>query len=155
MSLESEQSDVTLLAQGLSEAPAPIGEAAQPLTDQDRIVTLLDYIWERMIEQEGRSPNFLVREFDLLTTARETISADWNPDRWVVYFRQEANATVRIFPGARVPAEGAIELEDGRYAVIANVGNVLSFHNTGSATAHIFAVAVGGGAEFEIGALSL
>jgi hypothetical protein len=120
------------------------------LTNEQRVVTLLDHIWNAMVEREGKTPNIFIREFDLATTARITISADFNPDRWVVWFRPNSAATLRLAPADFVPGEGAIEISNGQRAMLESVGRNLAFHNTGTATAHIFAVAVGGGAAFDI-----
>ena len=128
-------------------------QAPAPLTASDRMIRLLDFMWAEMQAREGRAPNFYVHEFEMIAGARETKLSDFNPDRWVIYFRSEANAILRVFPAGSVPAEGAVEIENGRYAVIANTQTLMSFHNSGSSTAQVFAVAIGGGAEFEIGSI--
>ncbi len=125
-------------------------EEAPSKTDIERVVSILDHIWQEMIEREGKTPNIFIREFDLATLTRVTISADFNPDRWVVYFRPDATITLRMSPADFVPAQGAIEIVTGQRAVLESVGRNMAFHNIGTGTAHIFAVAVGGGAIFDV-----
>ena len=115
-------------------------------------LALLNLIYERVILEEGRSPNFYIFERDLAAGVTLMTNADFNPDRWVIWFRVDPLVTLRIFPGESVPAQGAIEIVSGQMAVISNRSNVISFENTGTSqtAGHIFAVAIGGGAEFSI-----
>jgi hypothetical protein len=121
------------------------------LSKEDRMLALVEWLADRQSLVEGRAPNFFVREFDLNFGESLTINSDWKADRWIVYFRPIASGRLRCYPGGSVPGSGAIEIETGRAAVIANVGNQLSFNNpSGSVNLHVFAVAAGGGADFEI-----
>lgn len=115
-------------------------------------LALLNLLYERTIMEEGRSPNFQIREFDLAAAARVTVNADFNPDRWIVYFRADPLITLRVFPGDDAPTTGSIEIVSGQMAIISNRNERMAFHNSGtSATdAHIFAIAIGGGSEFGI-----
>ena len=128
----------------------PLKEILDP---KERELAILDMLVDRIIGQEGKSPNFYVDEFELATLTQVVRNADFKPDRWVIYFRTDANVTLRVFPGDYAPDRGSVEIENGRYAVLENVGNRVSFHNSGSATAHIFAIAIGGGAAFAIGSI--
>src|SRR3989304_1869723 len=71
----------------------------KPLSKEDQILAVLDHMMRRGYQGGGRSPNFVIYEGDILTLASETIKADFNPDYWVVWFRTEANATLRVTPG--------------------------------------------------------
>lgn len=116
----------------------------------ERAVSLLGLIAARQIGDEGEFSNFYPLEFDLASGARVTKNADFNPDRWAVYFRLDTDVTLRVYPGDYVPAEGAIEIAAGQAGYFENVGQRVSFHNSGTASAHVFAIAMGGGSGFNI-----
>ena len=128
----------------------------------------IDLIYQRIVGTQGLTPQLFIREFDLTATAvplvgteRVTIRSDFRPDRWVVWMRAVANATIRILLGDNVPAAGeAIELVQGQYVVIGvphnpegSPINTISFLSTGAGAPHVFAVAIAGGVEFEIGSI--
>jgi len=126
----------------------------KPLSKDDQILAVLDHMMRRVYQVEGRSPNYVVYEGDILTLATDTIKADFNPDRWVVWFRTETNATLRVSPGVYAGTTlPAAEISNGRRLVIPALNDTLSLRNTGTATCHYFAVAIGGGAEFDIAGL--
>ena len=134
----------------LEEQPMPLPE----LTTELATLAMLNLIYDRTVRDEGRSPNLQIREFDLEYLAAETINADFNPDRWVVWFRRtHADAArLRVLPGDYVSGMSAVEIEEGQRITIANKNDRLSFINacTSELTLHVFCVAIGGGSEFEI-----
>ena len=123
----------------------------KPLSKEDQILAVLDHMMRRVYQVEGRSPNFVIYEGDILTLASETIKADFNPDYWVVWFRTEANATLRVTPGTYSGTTlPAVEISNGRACRMPALNDTLSLRNIGTATCHYFAVALGGGADLDI-----
>ena len=133
----------------VKEVPIPV------LTENQRIIALLDLMLKRVYQVEGRTPNFQVREFDLAAVASPAVpstvlNSDFNCDRWFVYFTKSATAQLRVFPGGSVPGTGGILVESAQGALIPNVNNQLAIDSTGAGAVHVIAVAIGGGAEFQI-----
>lgn len=127
-------------------------------TTEQAILNKLSDIYDLLAADLGKVPNFYVKEFDLPAVstgdAAHTVNADFEPDRWIVWMRTISNGKFRVANADSVPAVGAVEVESGSRAVLESVGQRLTFMNTStSVDAHIFAVAVGGGSTFEIGAV--
>lgn len=120
--------------------------------EMQRLADTMDMLYNRIVADEGKSPNLKIETFALAQTDDpKTIKADYLPDHWVVYFRSVTNGRLAIYPGDYVPAVNFIELETGRAVKIAHVNQSLTLENTGTADiALVVVVAVGGGAEFEI-----
>ena len=140
-------------------------ETAEGLPVGDQTAAILDLIYQRMVGSQGLTPQLFIREFDLTAaggaTVRQTIRSDFRPDRWTIWMRAVADATIRILLGDNVPAAGeAIELAQGQFVVIGiphnpegSPMNTISFLSTGTGAPHVFAVATSGGTDFEIGTL--
>lgn len=121
---------------------SPRTEMMPKATKEDHIIRLLDELIARDREDKGAVPQFFPFEGDIATLATARLDCDFPHDSWVVYFRNEANATLRIWPGGSPPALGAIELRNNVAVKLKSTSDQLYLTNTGTATCHYFAFAL-------------
>ena len=132
--------------------PMPLPELSTDLA----ILAMLNLIYDRTVRDEGSTPNLQTIEVDLdfVTGPRQTINADFNPDRWVIWFRRtsNANARLRMLPGDYVSGMSSVEVEEDQRITMAAKNENLSLENASQSDVdlHVFCVAIGGGSEFEI-----
>jgi hypothetical protein len=139
--------DGRLPAKSIPGAPTELDYLAQ-------IHGMLGIIAARQIGAEGVEPNFKLREFALVAGARTVVSHDWKPDRWVVWITTITDGLLRIWPGGWAPSDEAVQIESGQRAIVPAVNEQLAFHNpSASVDVTVFAVAIGGGLEFDIAAI--
>lgn len=126
------------------------------LDPQTAMLAMINLIYERIVFEEGRTPNLQIIEVDLdyNTSPRVTINADFNPDRWVIWFRRTFNAAARLrmLPGDYVSQMSSVEVDEDQRITMAAKNENLSLENASTADVdlHVFCVAIGGGSEFEI-----
>ena len=134
-------------------------EQSMPLPELDPEIAMLamvNLIYERIVFEEGRTPNLQIIEVDLdyVTNTAQTINADFNPDRWVIWFRRtgSTNARLRMCYGDSVSWASSVEVEEDQRITMASKGENLALENASIADVdlHVFCVAIGGGSEFEI-----
>lgn len=119
------------------ESPLP------PVTKEDYIIRLLEEIVRFQKEQEGPEPQLFIFEGDLSAGASTKVEADFPHDAFVVYFRSDANVTLRISPLGPPGANTAgIEIRNNSAVRVKSTSNALYLLNTGSATAHYFVIAL-------------
>jgi len=140
------------------------GEPFQPLQGGARLAAILELMYQRTLGAEGLTPQLFVREIDLTAAAgateRATIQSDFRPDRWIIWMRAVASATIRVALGDWVSPTEAIEVGQGQRLVLGIPHNPegqpvdkIAFLSTGAGAPHVFAVAVAGGTEFDIGSI--
>ena len=118
-------------------------ETAVPkMTKEDYMILLLEELVRAGQMKEGRIERMMAWEGDLLTLTGTIIQADFPFDSWTIYFRAEANATLRVWPGGTPPSSGAIEIRNGTAAHVKRTASQMNLQNIGSATCHYFVIAL-------------
>lgn len=115
----------------------------------------LDLIFQRLdqlVGYEGQAPNLFVHEFSLNAGIRHMINADFEPDRWIIYFKPVTDGELRVYFGDHAPGTQSIYLQTGMVVTVAHKNERIAFYNpSGSVNlTNVFAIAVGGGSEFSI-----